>query len=397
MIRQRLLKDQILSDRERKNIAILELIGKSGPLTKTDISKITELNIVTVSNYINNYIKAGLIEEKGFDVSSGGRKPALVDLNYNSGYVVGIGVSPQFNEIVCVLIDYGSHLVKKKSLIWDSSNRSGALIEEMANLLDQVIAESGVEVDKIKGIGAALPGVLDERGNTVKWPSSVGEMNISMCLPVRSVLERRFRMPIFIERSDIVAVSGERWMNLSSDVQNVLFMYSGVGCGYIICGQLFRGTGGTAGSLGIDFEDQTKISDLRQDYFDLGICDDVYLRLKNGEESTLYNGEHPKLEAIILAAQNGDRVCVEVIQDAGVRLGQKVAFLVNLLNPEVVVIGGGIEDAGPIFLDSVRKSVKKHAVEEVSNVLKVIPSTLGDELLALGAASVVIQELFAQV
>jgi len=91
MIRQRLFKDQVLSDRERKNISILELIGKNGPMTKTDISKITELNIVTVSNYINNYIKAGLVEEKGFDISSGGRKPTLIDLNYKSGYVLVLG------------------------------------------------------------------------------------------------------------------------------------------------------------------------------------------------------------------------------------------------------------------------------------------------------------------
>jgi predicted HTH transcriptional regulator len=90
MIRQRLFKDQVLTDRERKNISILELIGKNGPMTKTDISKLTELNIVTVSNYINNYIKAGIIEEKGFDISTGGRKPTLLGIHKNNILHVGI-------------------------------------------------------------------------------------------------------------------------------------------------------------------------------------------------------------------------------------------------------------------------------------------------------------------
>ncbi|OED35275.1 hypothetical protein AB834_04855 [PVC group bacterium (ex Bugula neritina AB1)] len=397
MIRQRLLKDQVLSDRERKNIAILELIGKSGPMTKTDISKITELNVVTVSNYINNYIQADLVKEIGFDVSSGGRKPTLVDLNYESGYVVGVGLDHKFDKIVCVLLNYASHLVKKKIVPCDPKDRSEGLIEKIADVVDQLISESGVNLSKIKGIGLSLPGTLDERGETVKWPSSVGKMDIMIYLPVRAVFEKRFRIPVFIERNDVSAVAGERWMNLSSDVQNVLFMYSGMGCGYITCGQLFRGPAGTAGLLGVKKLEEENFTDLCKDDFDLGISKKIEEYIQSGQEVKIADKENVTLESIIQAAADGDRVCLEVIQDAGERLGRKVAFLVNFLNPEVVLIGGGIEEGCPLFLDSVRKSIKKYSVDEATNILKVMPSTLKENLFAMGGASIVIQELFAQV
>ena len=80
-----------LGDREKKNLSILDAIRKKGPIGRTDISKLTGFNIVTVSNYIDHYIKEGLVSEGGYDTSTGGRKPMLVDLNYKSAYVIGVG------------------------------------------------------------------------------------------------------------------------------------------------------------------------------------------------------------------------------------------------------------------------------------------------------------------
>jgi predicted NBD/HSP70 family sugar kinase len=397
MIRQRLFKDQVLSDRERKNISILELIGKNGPMTKTDISKITELNIVTVSNYINNYIKAGIVEEKGFDVSSGGRKPTLIDLNYKSGYVIGIGVNNTFDKIVAVMVDYGSNLIVEKQVDWNPEVRSEKLIEEMANIVEVLIQESGVEQEKITGIGVGLPGIVDERGITVKWPSSVGKMDISVCISVRSLLEKKFRIPIFIEKDDVTAVAGERWLGLNSDIQNVLFMFSGIGCGLMINGQLYRGTSGISGEFALGESNEDEAAAYARWDIEAKIAKQVKQKVKDGEESSLSGKTSLKLKDIVKASNEGDKVAMEAIQDVGQILGKKISFLINLLNPEVVVIGGGIEEAGPIFLDSIRRAVKVSAVEEASNVVKIIPSILGEKTIALGAASVVIQEMFAQV
>jgi predicted transcriptional regulator len=81
--------DRVLSDKQRKNLSILELVVKHGPISRTEISRQTGLNIVTISNYINEFIANGLVVEKGFDVSTGGRRPTLVELNPKFGYIIG--------------------------------------------------------------------------------------------------------------------------------------------------------------------------------------------------------------------------------------------------------------------------------------------------------------------
>ena len=95
MIKRRpLLEQHRLSEREEKSFQILELLRQRGPLTRTELSQGTRFNIVTVSNYISHFIKSGLVSERGFDISSGGRKPILVELNVKTGYTIGIDLGP---------------------------------------------------------------------------------------------------------------------------------------------------------------------------------------------------------------------------------------------------------------------------------------------------------------
>ena len=104
-------RDDVLSDRERKNLSILDVIRRKGPISRTDISRNTGLNIVTVSHYVDNYVKRGLVFEKGCDISSGGRKPTLVELNYKAFYIVGVDVGPE--KIVGAVTDLAANVVGK--------------------------------------------------------------------------------------------------------------------------------------------------------------------------------------------------------------------------------------------------------------------------------------------
>src|SRR3990167_5311680 len=106
-----LFKYQVLSDKEKKNLLLLDIIIQKGPISRTDISKESDLNIVTVSNYINNYIEKGLVIEKGFDVSSGGRKPTLVELDSGGGYVIGIDIGPVYE--LAIMTDLSTKIIWK--------------------------------------------------------------------------------------------------------------------------------------------------------------------------------------------------------------------------------------------------------------------------------------------
>ncbi|MDD5085724.1 MAG: ROK family protein [Candidatus Omnitrophica bacterium] len=396
-----MLRDRILTDKERKNLAILEVVRKNGPISRTDISKVTEFNIVTVSNYINHYIKKGLVIEGELDESTGGRKPVLVELNPKAGYIVGVGLN--MFSMVGVLVDLETNVIHEIRHDRPPIN-SEEVIYELVNLADEIIKKSGVEGEKIVGVGVGVPGIIDERGRTIRWPGALGSKDLSVCLSIKDTFEKKFNVPCFVENDANAAVLGEKWLGLDRDVKNMLYMFSGVGCGILIDGDIYRGSTGAAGELGIynpRCEDKEFIKEsatqLGRWEGDLGMSIYAQELMQKGEPSKLKEIKGTiSIKDLIRASRDKDPVAVKTIERGGEQLGIKVAFLINLLNPEIVVIGGGIEDCGAVLLDSVKSAVKEWALEEATSQVKIIPSAFGEKSVALGVVGIVAREVFAQ-
>lgn len=404
MIKQMLLKDRILTDKERKNLAILEVIRKNGPISRTDISKITELNIVTVSNYVSHYIKNGLVIEGELDESTGGRKPVLVELNPKSGYIVGVGLN-MFN-IVGVLVDLEINVITEIKCERSPEN-SENVVHQMVNLASEMIEKSEVDKTKIVGVGVGIPGIIDERGRTIRWPQSLGEKDLSVCLSIKDTFEKRLNVPTFVENDANAAVLGEKWLGLDRDVRNLVYMFSGVGVGIIINGEIYRGATGAAGELGISNgkisreEIKTMAKDLGRWEMDLGMTERVKELIRGGSTSMLTelaggNVDKITFKELVKAVKEKDPLALKVVEEGGAALGKKIAFLTNLLNPEIIVIGGGIEDCGAVLLDSIKAAIKEWAVEEAASQVKIIPSAFGENAVALGVVGIVAREVFAQ-
>jgi predicted NBD/HSP70 family sugar kinase len=403
MIKQ-MLKDRILTDKERKNLAILEVIRKNGPISRTDISKITELNIVTVSNYVNHYIKKGLVLEGELDESTGGRKPVLVELNPKAGYIVGVGLNMM--STVGVLVDLEINVVAevKRERVPENSE---IVIENMVDMAAEIIEKAEIDRSKIVGVGVGVPGIIDERGRTIRWPQSLGEKDLSVCLSIKDTFEKRLNIPTFVENDANAAVLGEKWLGLDRDVRHMIYMFSGVGCGVLINGEIYRGGTGAAGELGINSAKASKdyaielATQLGRWEMDLGMVRQAKERLAKGEQSLMKdyvegNVNQLNFRHIVRAVKEKDSLALKAVEQAGTELGKKIAFLVNLLNPEIVVIGGGIEDCGASLLDAIKLAVKEWAVEESSNSVKIIPSAFGENAVALGVVGIVAREVFAQ-
>lgn len=404
LIKQMLLKDRILTDKERKNLAILEVIRKNGPISRTDISKTTELNIVTVSNYVNHYIKKGLVIEGELDESTGGRKPVLVELNAKAGYIVGVGLNMM--TVVGVLVDLEINVITELKRERRFGN-SEATIQDMVDMASEIIAKSQIEKEKIVGVGVGVPGIIDERGRTIRWPQSLGEKDINVCLSIKDTFEKRLGIPTFVENDANAAVLGEKWLGLDRDVRHMVYMFSGVGTGILVNSEIYRGATGAAGELGItspkapkEFTSQIK-TQLGRWEIDLGMVERVRELLQKGEKTLLRDycqGDPQKsnFKDIVRACKERDPVALKVVEEAGEALGRKIAFLVNLLNPEIVVIGGGVEDCGAPLLDAIKSTVKDWSVEEATSQLKIIPSAFGENAVALGVVGIVAREVFAQ-
>jgi predicted NBD/HSP70 family sugar kinase len=391
VISKRRLMDQVdLNDHEKKNQQILDTIRKKGPIARAEISRLIGLNIVTVTSYVDQHIKKGVIEEVGIDVSSGGRKPTLVDLNPNAVYLIGVGLGA--TDIIAVLCNLKGEII-------DSVKKEYApaldetLVNDMADLVQELIDKSKVEIAKVHGIGIGIPGIVNRKTSSVCWPAGFSDANQPVTMSLHGIFEEKLGIPILVDNDANAAVFGEDWYGRNLGVQHAIYLYSGNGCSFIINGQVYRGATSCAGEW-------LSESGLRS--IDLGIVQQASSSQKENPSSAIYklvNNDVKKItiHTVVKAAETGDPHAGRILKQAGDLLGRKAALLVNLFNPETVIVGGGVEVAGASFLDAVRQTVKKMSLPEATEKLRIVPSALGENGVSLGAAAFVAQDYFISV
>lgn len=408
MKRRNLLEQHRLTEREEKNLQILELLRRRGPLSRTELSQGTGFNIVTVSNYLTQFIQHGLVSERGFDISTGGRKPVLVELNAKAGFIVGIDLGSMGipnAQVVMVITDLRGQIVHRvvRPRAMDSMDRT---LQGLGGFIREVLKSSPIETKRIQGIGIGLPGLVDERAGTVRDTSSRGIR--TNYVAVRDQLEAEFRLPVLMGNDATLAGYGELCLGLERPADNLIYLYSDVGASLIFNGHIYWGSGGSAGEIGIyapsadDYVSWIKSPPfVLSNVWDLGLASQARKLVEEGHPTTLRElvdgqAESISLYTVLRAAHDRDPLARELVEHAAMQLGIRIAYLVNLLNPEVVVIGGGIERAGSVLLEPVWRAVKKYAYEEPASLVDVLPAQLGEHAAALGAACWVIRESFIQ-
>ncbi|OQB12527.1 MAG: N-acetylglucosamine repressor [Candidatus Omnitrophica bacterium ADurb.Bin205] len=393
------LNKEVLSEKERRNIEILDILRKRGPISRPDISKDMGINVVTISNYIDDYIKNNLVFEKEFDVSEGGRRPVLLDLNPSAGFVIGVGLN--LTNMVGLLVDLKGNIITKTQIA-----RPGFSVKEISecvlDIIREILRRSKGYVANIKGIGVGVAGLINKETGSIHWPQKMDHYYTyaSADVPLRGLMEREFDLPCLIENDATSACFGEHWLGLAQSSKNIIYMFSGVGCGIMINGEIYRGSRGYAGELSVyNYKEQDAFScELGKSCFlkrwemDLNIVE---------EAREMYVAQNRNigdlnLKSFFNLVRSKDKVAEAVLEKAAKRLGIKIASLVNLLNPEMVVIGGGLEEAGDDFLKQVNATVKDWAFRESNEGLSIVYSQLRENSVALGAASLVVQKVFAQ-
>ena len=404
-----LYKSDHLTDRERKNIILLDVIRRNGPIAKTDISRITQFNIVTVSNYVEHYIDQKLVVEKGLDISSGGRRPELVELNADWGNIVGVEIGP--THIIAIVTNLSPVIIHKQKVKRPEGHME-VVIAEAVKLMKSVIQESKVPPEKIKGIGLGISGVIDHSAGTIRDTDPTRGKTVASYTTAKSILEKEFRVPVSVGNDASLAALAEKKLSLRIDDENVVYFYSDVGSGVIANNDLFWGSSWSAGEIqlnlenteGLELEPWVTQSDFfKSEGLDLGMVRRAKEAVKkDGAKSKILElaGKNPDnidVNIIFEAVKKNDATAIKIVEEASTRLGLKVAYITNFFNPEVIVLGGGIEKGGELALNTVRRVVKQMVMEETAGVVKIILSRLGEEAVAFGAVCLVTQELFAEV
>jgi len=398
-----------LTEKEKRNVDILEILRRRGPLSRPDISKEIGINIVTISNYVNEFIKHKLVYEKELDRSEGGRRPTLLELNPQGGYIIGVGIN--LMNMVGLLADLKGNIITKTQIV-----RPRASVKEITECLLEIIREilrrSKEYASNIRGVGIGIAGLVNKKNGSIHWPQKLDHYYTyaSVDIPLVDLIEKQFDLPTLVENDATCACFGEYWLNLKGQFKNIIYLFSGVGCGIIINGEAYTGTDGYAGEVSIyNYKGEGLFNCgmangcfLKRWEADLGIVDDAKAALAQDSnlaekffKLTASNINNVDLKSVFIANRSNNLIASSVLDKAAARLGIKIAYLVNLLNPEVVVIGGGLEEAGEAFLNKVNSTVKDWAFREATEDLRIVYSQLRENAVALGAASLVTQKVFA--
>ena len=390
-------------NKKSKEIAILNAIREYGPASRTKIAKVFKLSAATVTKYVNGLIQAGVVKEDGWEPSTGGRKPVLLRIAPGTMYAVGVDLGGA--NLRVVVIDLESNIVAKITKKSNATEGRNKVLRRMINAIYEAIELSKIEEDKIKGIGVGISGLIDhQQGVCLYCPNIEGWEDV----PVKRLMEEEFAINTSVEDSSRAMALAEHWSGIARGIDNFIFVNVGVGigCAIFIHGKLYRGFGGIAGEFGHITIDEAgprcncgnygcletlasgpAISRRARQAIEEGVVS-LIEKLVEG------NLENITPQIVVEAAKKGDKLAFNIMEKTGEYLGTGIADVVNLFNPELVVFGAGVSQAGNILLEPLKRTVKARALQLSSSMAKIKVSQLGDNAGALGTAIMVLKDIF---
>jgi glucokinase-like ROK family protein len=362
----------------------------NGECTLADLGREMGVSVPTVTKLVAELMDDGFVLELGKQETSGGRRPSIYGLNANSGYFVGVDMR-QFHINIGV-INFKGELVDSQMNIPFQMDRTHESFDNLCEIISDFLGQTTVPRDSILSIGINISGrVNTESGHSYSF-FYFDER------PLTEVFKERFGIHVTIDNDSRSMAYGEYMKGCVGGEKNVLFVNVswGLGLGIIINGQLYYGKSGFSGEFGhmTVFDNEIichcgKKGCLETEASGSYIYKKFLEKIAEGYSSSLTKKiEKNKsiiLEDIIHAALNEDILAIELIEDVGNTLGKHIAGLINLLNPELVVIGGTVANAGDYLLLPLKSAVKKYSLNLVSKDTAIKLSKLGDKVGLIGA------------
>ena len=366
--------------RELNQQRVIDTLLRSGPLTQAELARQTGLSTATVSNIVKTMAGVGSIETE--PTTSSGRRALLVRLSNNGAVAVGVDFGRRHLRIV--LVSLGFTVVEEQFLELPIGHRAEESIDRAAQLLARMLEDHGITASAVLGVGVGIPGPIDRRTGTVVQGAILPEW-VGIHL---HDLEKRLHFPVVFDNDANLGALAEVTWGPHNTVDNLVFIKigSGIGAGLILGGHPFSGSFGITGEIGHEtITDNGVVCHCGN----RGCLETV---ASTSVMMALLGTRAPVTTAdIVQNAIAGDAATLRVLDDAGAAIGRGLASIANLINPEVIVIGGPLADLGQILLAPIERGLLRHAVPSIGESTRLVMSSLGDRAEALGAASLVLQ------
>ncbi len=367
---------------------ILNVIKTLGPVARAEIARLTGLSPATVTAITADLIAEELIFEKQTGDSRGGRRPILLALNPGGRYVAGIKLME--DHAVGALTDLEATIIARQTVALPPLHAVEGVLAALAGMVEALLAEANVPRHKLLGLGLGLAGIVDSEGGLLRQSPYLGWRD----LPLRDLLKAEVDVPVHIDNDVNALTLAERWFGMGQEVDDFLTVTvgRGVGMGIVVNRQFYRGVRGGAGEFGhtVVDPDGFPCSCGKVGCLETVVGDPGLLRAANAALSQPVSS----VDELLGRAEAGDEGAQAVFAHAGTVLGRAVANLVNIFDPQRIIISGEGTRYGKWLFDPMCAAVDQHALEALRGDVQINIQPWGDDAWARGAASLVLRELF---
>jgi len=390
----------------QKELRLLSLIQANHNPSRIELAKITGASVGSMTEMVQRLIRKGLVVESGKGRASLGRKPVSLSLRNDLGHVVGVDLGSFLTRIV--VAEISGNISYKTEMATEMVDGREVVLRRTFDAVHHALNQARLSSASFKGIGMAHSGVIDTVKGLVLCFPRPGQMTQWRNVALRDMLQKEFSVPSALDDSARMMALAEKRLGLGQELNDALFIEIGMGIGasIFIDGKLYRGPGGSAGEFGhmtVDENGPLCSCGNRGCLEAMASCAAIIHAVRdalaqgvNSRVPELVEGNLDRIgvEVIVQAAKENDTLSCRVLHDAISRIGLMLADVINLLNPNYVIFAGPLfREGGDFVLDQVKDVVRRRALEKSATEAKLRISKLGSEAAALGAASLITQEV----
>jgi len=390
----------VIKGSQLKNMIIKRLYFDKA-LSCADLSELFDKSIPSIAKAINELMAEGFVVEQGYAPSSGGRRPLLYSVKADAKYILAVAMDQLTTRFQ--LLDLFNHPVAEPVQIGLKLLNNLDALDTLTDSINEYLSKSPVPKSKIAGIGIGMPGFINvNEGINYTYLDAGGSLT--------KYLTEKTGLPTYIDNDSSLIALAEQKFGISKAQKDVMVINLGwgIGLGMIVNGEIFHGHNGFAGELShIPLSEDGalcvcgKRGCLEAEASMLVVAEKAIEGIKNGRITTLTTTDNnpTKLfgDALLEAADNGDQFAIELLSDAGYKIGKALAILIHIMNPKNIVLSGRGARVGRILLAPIQQALHKYCIPRLASGTDLLISELGFDAELIGAAVLMMENFDKEV
>ena len=391
--------------RELNLSLVLRYIHNEAPVSRSQIAQATGLNKSTVSSLVDDLLKRHLVHETGINSVGTGRPATLLEINPLAGGIIGVELGVDF--IAVALTDFTGNILWRQLVYVNPADAQEIIIAQILGLADQAITVCKDQGLYLLGLGLSVPGTADSENGILIFAPNLQWQNVRF----RKIFFEHFGVKIYVENDANAAAIAEHLFGAARKCEDFIFVVAsiGIGGGLFLNGNLYRGKDGFAGEIGHSpivaepYQNPCHYGNLGcwETYANQGsLVKRVQSRLENERDSiipSLMSDQSAPLSISIIkqAADEGDKEALEALTETGTALGLGFASLIDVFNPEKIILGGTLSTVGKYLLPTIKDTATNHSLSDFSPKVDILLSNFETDAILIGAISIVVDDILS--